>query len=130
MIVDTSAIVAIVAREEGWQSLVEQLELASSVSMSSVSILELTIVLGSERFGLSVSEVHGLLSAIGVAAIDFTAAHEALASDAHALYGKGKHPARLNFGDCIAYASARLARDTLLFVGDDFSQTDLASYAR
>jgi ribonuclease VapC len=125
VIVDTSAIVAIVAREEGWEGLVERLERADSVGMSSVSLLELTIVLGSERFGLSAADVRGIVDAIGIVPVDFTERHGALAADAYARFGKGNHAARLNFGDCVAYATAKLARDDLLFVGDDFSQTDL-----
>jgi ribonuclease VapC len=57
--------------------------------------------------------------------IPFAEAHGRAAVDAYARYGKNRHPANLNFGDCLTYAVARLAEQPLLFVGDDFSKTDL-----
>ncbi len=62
----------------------------------------------------------------GVTVIPFTNAHNTAALDAYLRYGKGRHPAALNFGDCMTYATARLAGAPLLCVGEDFAQTDLA----
>jgi ribonuclease VapC len=59
--------------------------------------------------------------------VSFTERHATVAADAYVTYGRGRHPASLNFGDCMTYATARLADAPLLFVGDDFSQTDLPS---
>jgi ribonuclease VapC len=57
--------------------------------------------------------------------IDYTAEHAAIALDAFARFGKGRHKAALNFGDCVTYAAARYASESLLAVGDDFAHTDL-----
>lgn len=57
--------------------------------------------------------------------IPFTEAHWRIATDAFLRFGKGRHPAALNFGDCMTYATAKLAGEPLLFVGNDFAQTDL-----
>ncbi len=62
-----------------------------------------------------------------IESIPFTAEHGRLAMDAWRRFGRGNHPARLNFGDCISYATARHAGTSLLFVGDDFTQTDIES---
>ena len=61
----------------------------------------------------------------GVTVIPFGALHWAEATRAYARYGKGRHPAKLNFGDCLSYAAAKLAAQPLLFVGEDFLETDL-----
>ncbi len=68
-----------------------------------------------------------LLRRAGAEVIPFTEEHYEVALDAFLRYGKGRHPAALNFGDCLAYAVARLSGLPLLYVGDDFSKTDLAA---
>jgi ribonuclease VapC len=59
--------------------------------------------------------------------VPFGAEHVQVATDAWRRYGKGNHPAKLNFGDCISYATAQLASEPLLFVGNDFTQTDISA---
>jgi ribonuclease VapC len=66
------------------------------------------------------------LSEVSIAIVPFGESHYGAAVDAWLRYGKGRHPAALNFGDCLSYAVARLANEPLLFVGDDFAQTDIA----
>jgi ribonuclease VapC len=66
------------------------------------------------------------LSEASIAIVPFGESHYGAAVDAWLRYGKGRHPAALNFGDCLSYAVARLANEPLLFVGDDFAQTDIA----
>lgn len=61
----------------------------------------------------------------GLAVIDYTAEHAAIAVDAYARFGKGHHKAALNFGDCMTYAMARFSTEPLVAVGDDFPHTDL-----
>jgi ribonuclease VapC len=66
------------------------------------------------------------LSEASIAIVPFGESHYGAAVDAWLRYGKGRHPAALNFGDCLSYAVARLGNEPLLFVGDDFAQTDIA----
>jgi ribonuclease VapC len=66
------------------------------------------------------------LSEASIAIVPFGESHYGAAVDAWLRYGKGRHPAALNFGDCLSSAVARLANEPLLFVGDDFAQTDIA----
>ncbi|CAN5360886.1 type II toxin-antitoxin system VapC family toxin [soil metagenome] len=127
MIVDTSAVVAIATREPGFEQLLSQIESAPTVSMSAGSVLELMIVLASDRFGLHGDDVLRILTVLEISTIDFTAEHAVAAAAAFVRFGKGQHPARLNFGDCISYATATIVNQPLLFVGDDFSKTDVGT---
>ena len=70
-----------------------------------------------------------LLARCPMRVIPFTAAQTRIARDAFRRYGKGRHPAQLNFGDCMAYAAARETGDDLLFIGKDFRQTDIVAAA-
>ncbi|MEX0791011.1 MAG: type II toxin-antitoxin system VapC family toxin, partial [Actinomycetota bacterium] len=69
--------------------------------------------------------VTGLLDNLGINTVEFSDAHWRSAAGAYWFYGRGRHPAGLNFGDCLTYAVASLADEPLLFVGDDFTHTDL-----
>lgn len=95
--------------------------------MSAVSRFEARIVLGSKRFSLGAQAFEDLLHGLGVQTLDFTVAHVEVATTAYARFGKGNHPAKLNMGDCASYATAKLAGEPLLYVGDDFVQTDIKS---
>lgn len=80
----------------------------------------------SSRIGSSVRSVLALLhEELDLAIVPFEAAHARAARDAFELFGRGRHPAASSFGDCLTYATARLAGRPLLFVGDDFAQTDI-----
>jgi ribonuclease VapC len=126
MIVDTSAIVAIFLRESGYEILLAAIDTADTVAISAATLLEAGIVL-SERLG---QDATGLLqtfvTSCGAEVLPFTSAHWPVAVDAWRTWGKGRHPAALNFGDCVTFATARLAGMPLLFVGDDFARTDVA----
>lgn len=128
MIVDTSALVAIATREEGWEQLVVTLEESLHTRMSTVTVLELRIVL-TAGFGQE-HLADEFLRRYRIEPINFTVEHSAEAARAHQRFGRGNHPARLNFGDCAAYAAAKLAQEPLLYVGKDFAQTDLESAIR
>ena len=130
MFVETSAIVAIVAKESGYEALVAAAEAAGLAITSPLNILEASMVLSSR---LDVDprqaevEVRVVLGGAGVAITEIDDATASLALDAFARYGKGRgHPARLNMADCLSYACAKQHRVSLLYVGDDFAQTDLA----
>lgn len=127
MIIDTSALVAIAAREAGHEELISVIEASAHTEMSSVTHLELLVVLGSKRFAISDRGVTELLRGLDIRVVGFTPAHAQVAAQAYARFGKGNHSARLNMGDCASYATARISGDSLLYVGKDFAQTDIAS---
>lgn len=125
MIVDSSALVAILLAEPGRQVLVDRLAGAAVVGVGAPTLAETGIVV-SARIGVAGrSLLARLLAEAGIATVPFTAAHWPIAVDAFARYGKGRHPAALNFGDCLTYATCRLAGRPLLCTGDDFPRTDL-----
>lgn len=125
MVIDTSALCAIIFREPSRDRFLELLAAANEKRISSMSVLELkTVVMG--RFGASESGVvDELLDSLGIIEVPFDQAQGRVAAEAMARFGKGRHPACLNFGDCASYALARVGNDELLFQGDDFSQTDI-----
>lgn len=125
MILDTSAIVAILFQEPGYELLLQKLTAAAEVGIGAPTLVECGIVLGARLN----QDARGLLARFvveaGVTIIPFSDAHYGAAVGAWLKYGKGRHPAGLNFGDCLAYAVAKLTAMPLLCVGDDFPQTDL-----
>lgn len=125
MIVDTSALVAITFAEPGYQELVAKLTGAPSAGIGTPTLAETGLVLAARLDHDSRDLVVRLLDEFGIEEIPFGDRHWREAVDAYMRFGKGRHKARLNFGDCLTYAVARLANEPLLFVGDDFPQTDL-----
>lgn len=125
MVVDSSALLAIVFREPRHETLVELLAEAALVAAGTPTLTETGIVLEA-RLG---ARAHGMLERIldgfGIEAIRFRELHWREAMDAFRRFGKGRHPAALNFGDCLTYAVARLTGEPLLGVGSDLPQTDL-----
>jgi ribonuclease VapC len=92
------------------------------------TVTEAAIVLQAK--GAPPSLLPALMQRSALRIVSFTERHATVAADAYATYGRGRHPASLNFGDCMTYAVARLADAPLLFVGDDFSRTDLVPALR
>jgi ribonuclease VapC len=126
MIVDTSAILALIQDEEPHAALVAAaLAGARSPVMSAPTVAECLIVLTARHGPLARTIFERLRAEIGLTVEHFTDRHAAAAQRAFLLYGKGRHPAALNFGDCMTYAAARVDQQPLLAVGDDFPQTDL-----
>jgi ribonuclease VapC len=125
MILDSSAIVAIFFQEPEYQAILTKLAAADKAGIGAPTLVECAIVL-TARMGL---DTRGLLAHFlqeaGVTVVPFTEAHCELALEAWLKYGKGRHPAALNLGDCLAYAVAKHADRPLLCVGGDFTQTDL-----
>lgn len=125
MILDSSAIVAIFLREPGYEALLQKLEVADQAGLGSPTLVEcaivLTVRLGRDSRGM----LARFLEETQITVVPFTDRHYGTAVGAWIKYGKGRHPAALNFGDCLAYAVAKQAGMPLLCVGDDFSQTDL-----
>ena len=125
MIVDASALVAIVLREPGWEGLVDKLAVQSA-GAGAPTLAEAGVVLTSKLGPRGKSLLARVVHEARIAVVPFTDEHWPIAVDAYARFGKGRHPAALNFGDCLTYAVARLAGQPLLYIGDDFSRTDLA----
>lgn len=125
MIVDSSALVAIVLVEPGYQALVDHLATAPAIGVGAPTLAETGIVLTARLGVAGRSLLARLLQEVGAETIPCTAAHWPIAVDAFTRYGKGRHPAALNFGDCLTYATCRLAARPVLCVGNDFPQTDL-----
>ena len=125
MILDASALLAIVFQESGFTGILERMDAAPGVAAGSPTLAETGIVLEARLGQNSQGMLERLLDELGVQEVPFGELHWREAVDAFRRFGKGRHPAALNFGDCMAYAVAQLAGEPLLFVGDDFSQTDV-----
>lgn len=129
MVIDTSALVAMLSDEPEAERLEAAVEADAVLLMSTASYLETAIVIES-RFGEPGGRELDLW--LHRAAVDLVAVH---AEQAHAArvayrqYGKGRHPAGLNYGDCFAYALAKISGEPLLFKGDDFPKTDVVAVA-
>jgi ribonuclease VapC len=126
MIVDSSVLLAIVFREEGYERLVDELAGADAVAAGTPTLTETGIVLSARLDAGADGMLERLLDEFRIQEIPFGEIHWREAVDAFRRYGKGRHRAALNFGDCMTYATARLAGESLSFVGDDFARTDLA----
>ena len=124
MVVDTSAIVAILADEPDGEAYARAIAEADSATMSVASYLELMIVALSRDLA-GRTEVEELVADAAIELVAVTLEHARLAATAFEQYGRGRHPAKLNYGDCFAYALAKQRREPLLFKGDDFALTDL-----
>lgn len=125
MVLDASAIVAIIEEEPGSEELVRRLDEAESVVVGAPTLVETALVLTSRLRRDARPVLAGFLHNSEVEVIPFTEEHYRVAVDAFQRYGKGRHPAALNFGDCLTYAVAQIAGMPLLFTGDDFSKTDI-----
>lgn len=125
MVVDSSAIVAIARDEADARAFFERLDTSSLNLMSAGNLQETLIVL----IGMDVNDVEArvrrIIEECGITIVPVDATLAQLAADAFRRFGKGRHPARLNFGDCFAYALARARDLPLLFKGKDFSKTDI-----
>ena len=126
MIVDSSAIVAILLAEPERQALLEAIQQAPEVAMTAASYLEVGMVVDGRGNPVLSRQYDALLEALGIEVVDTTAEQARVARAAHRDFGRGsEHPARLNFGDCLSYAAAVQDGVPLLFTGDDFIHTDV-----
>jgi len=127
MVVDTSALLAILQDEPERRSFNEALEAADRCSISAATLVETSIVVESRYGAEGVRALDLLLARASIDVVPVDAAQAQVARAAFARFGKGRHPAGLNFGDCFSYALARSLAEPLLFKGDDFGLTDLAA---
>lgn len=123
MVVDSSAIIAILENEPEARRFSERIAEATPARMSVVSIVETSMVMYGRRGGTR--DVGDLLVTLKIELVDLDHAQALLALDAFARYGKGQHPARLNLGDLFSYALAKQLGEPLLFKGGDFAVTDI-----
>lgn len=125
MVVDTSALLAIALDELERQPFLDAIEHDPIRFISAASLLEASIVIES-RYGIEAGDdLDQMVRQLGLEIEPVTVVQVAIARYAYRAYGKGKHPAALNFGDCFAYALAKDTGEPLLFKGNDFSQTDI-----
>lgn len=126
MVIDTSAIVAIVEAELHAEGLVAAITSDDRRFVSAVSVLEAAIVLESRRPTTGRAALDRLVDSLALEVVPFDAEHLALARDGFRRYGRGRSSkANLNFGDCCTYGLAKSLGEPLLFVGDDFTHTDV-----
>jgi len=126
MIIDSSALVAILRGEPDREIYLRAIVIARQRMIAAPTLLEATMVLAGSREPVILEQLDAFVLQARLHILPFTSAHAAVARDAFLRYGKGRHSAGLNFGDCIAYATARLEGLPLLFKGDDFRRTDIA----
>jgi ribonuclease VapC len=124
LVLDPSALIAYLKAEPEATRLQQAMIAASTLSLSAASLVEAGMVAEKLRGGGSL-DLDVLLVQLHVSIVPFTEAQAELARAAFRRFGKGRHPAGLNFGDCFSYALARALGQPLLFVGNDFSQTDV-----
>jgi ribonuclease VapC len=125
VIVDSSAVVAILLKEPGHDALQVQISMADDVGIGTPTLVESSLVLTARLGPVGKSLLARFVQEAELRIVGFTADHWTLAADAYTRYGKGRHPACLNFGDCMTYAVAKSAGVPLLCKGDDFPATDL-----
>jgi ribonuclease VapC len=127
MILDCSPLVAILAGEPDAELYIQAISRAPRCRISAGNFIELSIVVESQ-FPIEVlRQCDALFRRVGIVIEPVTVEHAQLARQAFHDFGKGRHPAGLNFGDCFAYALARQTGEPLLFKGNDFSKTDIVS---
>lgn len=125
MIVDASAILAIVLGEADRELYYAPLGISGQAAISAVNYVEAGIKADEDRTAGRGKLLDEMLQRFGVEVAAVTREEAAIARDAYRRFGKGKHPARLNFGDCFAFALAKSRGEALLFKGDDFSHPDV-----
>lgn len=125
MILDSSALVAILFKEEDAAAMAAALRDAPARAVAAPTVVEASLVAEGRAGAAMAAELDELLVAAQAEVVPFTAEHAALARDAWRRYGKGRHPAGLNLGDCFAYALAKARGEPLLFKGDEFVLTDV-----
>lgn len=125
MVLDSSAIVAVHMREPGHEQLIDVIESAPVVIVGVPTLLETVMVLTSRLGHDARPLIFAFLGRVEAEVVPFSERHLDAATAAFLQFGHGRHPAALNFGDCMSYAVASVVGMPLLFVGNDFTQTDI-----
>jgi ribonuclease VapC len=131
VIIDTSVIVAIVRRDSGYRAYFQAIDASGERLLSAASYVEAAIVLDQSSDPVVRAALDDLLRDLEVQVVPVTVEQARIARQAHQQFGRGRgHPARLNFGDCFAYALARERNQPLLYKGGDFALTDIPLVGR
>lgn len=130
MIVDSSALLAILFCEEDAEVYAQAIVRADSCRMSAVTFVEAAIVVESQTKDAGARQFDALFRQAGIVIEPVTEEQAHTARQAYSDFGKGRHQAGLNFGDCFSYALAKTTGETLLFKGEDFKNTDIISAIR
>jgi ribonuclease VapC len=125
VLLDSSAIVAVMLREPGWEILRDRIDGAGSIEIGAPTLLEAHLVLTNRTGRDALPLLDAFTREIGAQVIPFTEAHWRAGAEGFLRYGKGRHGAGLNFGDCMAYGAARVTGLPLLYKGADFGLTDV-----
>ena len=125
MVIDSSALLAILQREPQRRSFIEAIESADSARMSVASFVETSIVIETRYGPDGLRDLDRFLSRAAIELVPVDQEQGQLARSAFSRFGKGRHRAALNFGDCFSYAAAISLSEPLLFKGDDFMYTDV-----
>jgi ribonuclease VapC len=127
MIIDSSALVAILRNEPDAERMTRSIAGAATRVVSAGNLLEAGIVIEAKLGDQGARDLDLYLLKLGIEVVPFTPRQADLARKAYRRFGKGRDPAGLNFGDCVAYALAKESGEPLLFKGNDFSRTDIAA---
>jgi ribonuclease VapC len=127
LILDSSAVVAVILEEEGHARLADAIADSTDVAIGAPTLFETCMVLVGYLDLRGRGLIAQFLERNGVVIVPFDDRHWSVAAEAFIRYGKGRHPAALNYGDCMTYATAQVTEHPLLFTGDDFSRTDLVA---
>ncbi len=128
MILDTSALIAILRSEPEAQACAHAIAYAAVRRISAANYVEAAAVIDGSRDPIVSRRFDDLIRAAGIEIAPVTADQARIAREAYRDFGRGSgHPAKLNFGDCFAYALAKTSNEPLLFKGDDFNHTEIAT---
>ncbi|MBD2301961.1 type II toxin-antitoxin system VapC family toxin [Nostoc sp. FACHB-190] len=126
MVIDPSAILAIIYAEPEELIFIQLIDESEDCLLSSPGYVEASIVLGTKYGQQGVENLNLLITALSIIIVPFSVKQAQLASEAFLKFGKSRHPAKLNMGDCFSYALAKSINQPLLFKGNDFIHTDIA----
>jgi ribonuclease VapC len=127
MVIDSSVLLAVLFNEPEAERIARSIASDPRRLASAVTMFETAIVAEARKGEPGGRELDLLVHKIGLESIPLTGSHAEVARDAWRRFGKGKHPANLNIGDCCSYALSRIAGEPLLFKGDDFARTDVSA---
>jgi ribonuclease VapC len=127
MVIDTSALLAVLFDEPERRAFTQAIEAAEDRLLSAATFVETSMILESRHGAEGVRALDRLLTTANIDTVAVDWAQATAAREAFRQFGKGRHSAGLNFGDCFSYALAKCRGDSLLFKGNDFSQTDIAA---
>ena len=125
MIVDSSALLAIILGEPEAEAMTASISGTSARRISAANWLETALVVDGRSSPVASAQFDELIATLEIEIVPVDAPVATLARAAHRQFGRGNHPARLNFGDCMSYALAKARGEPLLFKGNDFPQTDV-----